>query len=252
MTEEALLLIRDLELAYDGVVVLSGVNLEIRRGEFWFLLGPNGSGKTTLMKAILGLLSPRGGVLEHGPLARSEIAFVPQQCALNPGIPTTVREFVSLGFIGTANARDERAQRLVHALERVGLKGMAERSYWEISGGQQQRALVARALVRAPRFLLLDEPTEALDIGSEETLLETLEELRRTADITLVFITHELEIAARHASHVALFQHGRVRSGPRREILNAQALQEAYGVAPALAEKLCSGAARVKTASTAV
>ncbi|MGH7822802.1 MAG: metal ABC transporter ATP-binding protein [Candidatus Binatia bacterium] len=221
-----------LTLGYGGRTVLEDVNFELRRGDFWFFLGPNGEGKTTMLRAMLRLLAPRSGELWFHPelAARSRIGFVPQRCDLNPALPTTVREFVVLGLVRTGTPREETPQRMRWALERVGLADLAARDYWSLSGGQRQRALVARALVRRPSFLVLDEPTNGLDLPAEEGVLELLEQLNREDDVTVVFVTHDLAIAARHATHVALFHSGSVLPGTRAEVLTAANLERAYGI----------------------
>ncbi len=211
--------------------VVEGVQLEVRAGEEWFAIGPNGSGKTTLLRAVLGLLPPlRGKLWLHADVSdRGQVGYVPQRCDWNPALPTTVREFVSLGLVGTGVRGGERAERLGWALERVGLAGRERVDFRALSGGQRQRALVARALVRRPRLLILDEPTEELDVSSEASLLDTLEELVRAEGTTLLFVTHELDLAAQRASHVALFSGGRVRAGVRDEVLGGDALERAFG-----------------------
>jgi ABC-type Mn2+/Zn2+ transport system ATPase subunit len=207
------------------------VALEVRAGEEWFLIGPNGSGKTTLLRAVLGLLAPlRGELWLHPDVAdRGHVGYVPQRCDWNPALPTTVREFVRLGLVGTRARGGERAERLRWALARAGLEGRERVDFRALSGGQRQRALVARALVRRPRILILDEPTEELDVVSEAALLDTLEELVRDEGTTLLFVTHELEMASRRATHVALFSDGRVRAGAREEVLGGDALERAFG-----------------------
>jgi zinc transport system ATP-binding protein len=229
---DAVLKATGLVLAYGRRIILEDVNLEVRSGQFYFFLGPNGSGKTTLLRAILGVLRPRTGALWlHPDLARLErIGFVPQRCDLNPALPTTVREFVLLGLVGTRASRKEETGRLEWALARVGLEGMAGRDYWSVSGGQRQRALVARALVRRPRLLILDEPTNGLDLSAEDTFLRLLADLNRKEHLTLLFVTHYLAIAARYATHLAIFHSGRVEVGPRQEMLTRDALERVYGV----------------------
>jgi ABC-type Mn2+/Zn2+ transport system ATPase subunit len=226
-----MLSIRGVELAYGPRTVLRGVDLQVRAGEFWVLIGPNGSGKTTLLQAILGLLAPRSGRIDRDPVrACSErLGFVPQRCDLNPSLPTTVREFVMLGLVGARVSRADRPERLRRALAGVGLEGQERASYWSLSGGQRQRALVARALVRQPDFLILDEPGGGLDVGSQEAFLHTVAELHRNEHLTLLYVTHELSIAARYASHVALFHNGSVTAGPRAEILARPDLEAIFG-----------------------
>jgi ABC-type Mn2+/Zn2+ transport system ATPase subunit len=222
-----------LRLGYGQRIVLTQVDFQMRQGEFWFFIGPNGEGKTTLLRAILGLLRPQAGQLwVHPELGqRQRIGFVPQRCDINPTLPTTVREFVLLGLVGIDTDRREAAVRLGWALERVGLGGLAEKDYWSLSGGQRQRALVARALVRRPSVLILDEPTNGLDLVAEDAALRLLAELNRKEHQTLLFVTHNLAIAARYATHIALFHAGEVVSGPRHEVLNRQTLERVYGVA---------------------
>jgi len=230
---------RGLALGYRGQAVLSGLDWTVRPGETWFLLGPNGSGKTTLLRGVLGLLAPLAGALRRHPeLASLEnTGFVPQRSQINPTLPTTVREFVGLGLVGMRRAaRDPGA--LAWALARVDLDGLAGRDLRALSGGQRQRALVARALVRHPRLLVLDEPTEGLDVASEEAFLETLDTLRREERLTLLFVTHKLRIAARYASHVALFKGGSARTGPRDRVLEPTELEAAFGVPLARLDEL--------------
>jgi ABC-type Mn2+/Zn2+ transport system ATPase subunit len=222
-----------LRLGYGRRVVLTHVDFQMRLGEFWFFLGPNGEGKTTLLRAILGILRPQTGQLwVHPELGqRQRIGFVPQRCDINPTLPTTVREFVLLGLVGIDTDRGEAAMRLGWALERVGLGGLEGKDYWSLSGGQRQRALVARALVRRPSVLILDEPTNGLDLAAEDAVLRFLAELNHKQQQTLLFVTHNLAIAARYATHIALFHAGEVVSGSRQEVLNRQTLERIYGVA---------------------
>jgi len=222
-----------LRLGYGRRVVLAQVDFQMRSGEFWFFIGPNGEGKTTLLRAILGMVRPQAGQLwVHPELGQRErIGFVPQRCDINPTLPTTVREFVLLGLVGIYTDRREAAVRLGWALERVGLDGLEGKDYWSLSGGQRQRALVARALVRRPSVLILDEPTNGLDVAAEDAVLRLLAELNREEKHTLLFVTHNLAIAARYATHIALFHAGEVVSGPRQEVLNRQTLERIYGVA---------------------
>jgi ABC-type Mn2+/Zn2+ transport system ATPase subunit len=221
-----------LVLAYGNRIVLDDVNLEVRSGQFCFFLGPNGSGKTTLLRAILGALWPRAGQLWLHPdhARRERIGFVPQRCDINPTLPTTVREFVLLGLVGIRASRNEESERLDWALDKVGLAGLEHKDYWSLSGGQRQRALVARALVRRPSILILDEPTNGLDLSAEDAFLRSLATLNHEEAVTVLFVTHDIAIAARYATHLVLFHSGSVESGPREKMLNRAALERVYGV----------------------
>lgn len=223
-----------LTLRYGNRRVLDAVSLTVRGGEFWFLLGPNGEGKTTFLRAVLGDLTPAAGRLVLGDALRDRAAvgFVPQRCAPNPILPTTVREFVELGLVGVAADAAQRRERVHWALAHAGLAGSEPRSYWALSGGQRQRALVARALVRRPRLLILDEPTNHLDFLIEQSILELLAALHRDEGTTILFVTHALHLAARYGTHVALFHGGRIESGPAAELLQPERLTAAYGESP--------------------
>jgi ABC-type Mn2+/Zn2+ transport system ATPase subunit len=222
-----------LRLGYGQRIVLAQVDFEIRSGEFWFFLGPNGEGKTTLLRAMLGMIRPQAGQLwVHPELGhRERIGFVPQRCDINPTLPTTVREFVLLGLVGVHTDRHDEALRLDWALDKVGLGRLEGKDYWSLSGGQRQRALVARALVRRPSILILDEPTNGLDLVAEDAVLRFLAELNRKDHQTLLFVTHNLSLAARYATHIALFHAGEVASGPRQAVLTRHTLERIYGVA---------------------
>ncbi|MHB8066524.1 MAG: metal ABC transporter ATP-binding protein [Desulfobaccales bacterium] len=238
--EKSLFLLKTegLHLGYGRTSVLRDVNFEVRPGEFWFFLGPNGAGKTTLLKALLEEIRPqRGRILTDPELYRRDnLGFVPQRCDLNPTLSTTVREFVLLGLVGIRAGRQDRETHLAWALDKVGLVGMAEKNYWSLSGGQRQRALVARALVRRPRILFLDEPTRGLDLAAEEALMQSLTDLNRQERLTVLFISHDLTLAARYASHVALFHQGQVRGGPISGVMTPDRLQSTYGIPVSVAQ----------------
>jgi ABC-type Mn2+/Zn2+ transport system ATPase subunit len=228
----ALLQVEDLRLGYGSRVILDRVSFSVREGEFWFLLGPNGSGKSTLLKALLGTLRPQAGSARwrEDVADPSRIGFVPQRCDLTPGLPTTVQEFVSLGLVGISGARKTHEPRMEWALRRSGLTEFRRRDYWALSGGQKQRALLARALIRKPALYIVDEPTTGLDPPSQELLMDSLADLSREERATILFVTHDLPLAARYGSHVALFMDGSIAAGARDDVLRPDLMQRAYGL----------------------
>ncbi|MEY4872767.1 MAG: zinc transporter ATP-binding protein ZnuC [Pseudomonadota bacterium] len=170
MTAPALLQAQNLSVSLDGHAVLSDITLALHRAEIVTILGPNGSGKSTLLRALLGILPPStGGVTRQPGLV---IGYVPQRLAIDRTLPMTVRRFLSL----PARVTDADAHA---ALARVGLPDVAQRQMGELSGGQFQRVLLARALLAKPQLLILDEPTQGLDQPGEAAFYRLIEEVRR-------------------------------------------------------------------------
>ncbi len=218
--------------AYGRNVILESVEMQIRDGEFWCLIGPNGEGKTTFIKALLGALRPKKGLvrLRADFARRTRIGFVPQSCDLNPGVPTTIQSFVLQGTAGLSIEKQKLQHRVKRALEVMGIHPIRERSIWRVSGGQRQRAMVARALVRDPLLMIVDEPTAGLDLAASSGLLKTITELNQKHRITVLFVTHDLQLAGRYASHVAVFKNRRVTCGPVKDVLTGENLENAFGV----------------------
>ena len=230
-TTPALLEARDLTLAYGRAVVLKDVSVRIERGDWWFILGTNGSGKTTLVRSFLGLIEPAGGALirEGGRTAPEYIGFVPQRSEFNQTLPVTVKEFVLLGLVGLRLTRAEESERLAWALRMVGLSGMHARRYWNLSGGERQRALLARALIRRPSVLFLDEPTNELDVRARWNFLRLLDRIHKEQGITILLVTHQLELAREYGTHVMLLSDGGLLSGPGAQILTQENLDRLFG-----------------------
>ena len=218
--------------AYGRNVILESVEMQIHDSEFWCFIGPNGEGKTTLIKALLGALRPKRGLIRLRPdfARRTRIGFVPQNCDLNPTVPTTIQSFVIQGTAGLPVGESKLKQRVQKSLEEMGIQHIRDRSIWKVSGGQRQRAMVARALVRDPLLMIVDEPTAGLDLAASSGLLKTITELNRQHGITVIFVTHDLQLAGHHASHVAVFKNRRVTCGPVAKALTGENLGNAFGV----------------------
>ncbi len=235
MTEgtEKLIAVRGLTFGYGQEVVLDHVDLTIGARDFLAIIGPNGGGKTTLLKVILGLVRPWSGEvvfrLPSGSDPRGRLGYVPQFSTFDKDFPLRVGDMVLMGRLGRGSVLRpySRADRAAadEALERLGLRPLARAHVAEISGGQLQRALIARALVSAPDVLFLDEPTASIDAGSRGTLRELLAELNQI--IPVVVVTHDVTSFAPMVSRIAcinrrLFYHG----GPE---LSQEVMEEVYG-----------------------
>lgn len=203
---ESLVCLHNATIGYDGRGILSGLNLTLERGEFCFLLGENGIGKSTLIRTISGHVPLIQGSLHLSPILedRRSIGFVPQECSLNPSLPTTVYEFISLGLTWSSLPRRSHREQIEKFITAAGLENKRHESYWNLSGGQRRRALLARALIRQPLLLLLDEPTEGLDVEARESFLTMMREINEARAMTILFCTHVIDIARRFGTHYLL------------------------------------------------
>jgi iron complex transport system ATP-binding protein len=231
---------RDLAIGYPDRLVGSGLNLRLAQGEVLALLGPNGSGKTTLMKTFIGLLAPRAGEvrLMERPLVALPVAerarligYVPQ--VHHGTFAFTVESVVLMGRTahGSLFARPSERDRQVSAaaLDRFGIAALAQRPYTEISGGERQLVLLARALAQEPRFIVLDEPTASLDFGNQGKVMREIRALAE-AGLGVLFTTHDPNHAMRAATRACLLREGRcLADGPAADVLNAAMLEQLYG-----------------------
>ena len=216
---------------YGRRVVLHDLDFEVRRGDFLGLVGPNGGGKTTLVRLVLGLLEPLSGkTVRPSPAQRS--GYVPQRGSLDPVWPLKAREVVAMSLyhdLGVLRRPGpEASARAEAALEEVGLASLADARYAELSGGQKQRVLVARALAAKPGVLVLDEPTEGMDLPSATGFAELIQDLVRRQDLSVIWASHDLNTIASYVDRIALVRRGRVVVGPASELLTNEALSAAY------------------------
>jgi len=195
-----------LSFRYAGVDVLQDVSFDLHEGDFVGIIGPNAGGKTTLLKVILGLLRPDSGsvrVFGMSPNeARGLVGYVPQYARFDRSFPIRVKTAITMGMLGRGRTRGAATgDAVAQALEQVELHGVADRQMGSLSGGQLQRALIARALVAKPRLLLLDEPTASLDTRIGRSVYELLEELAE--NITVVLVSHDIGVISRHVRTIA-------------------------------------------------
>lgn len=222
--------VRDLNVVLGSSLILDDVSLALGAGESVALLGANGSGKSTLVKAVLGLVPRASGSIEvlGAPITRRRrvpwegIGYVPQRIGAGSGVPATALEVVRSGLLGPRRPWADRGRRArlraMSALDAVGLAHRAGDHVQVFSGGQAQRVLIARALVRSPELLILDEPLAGIDRASRESLAEILKGLR-TQGLTLVTVLHEMGELSDVVQRAILLQDGRlVADGPATEV----------------------------------
>lgn len=225
--------LEDVWFAYNGSFVLEDVNLLVNEQDFLSIVGPNAGGKTTILRLILGLIKPtRGSVKVFGdsPVkARPRIGYMPQHTSLDPLFPVSVLDVVLMGRLGTGMHfgfhTNEDREAAAEALRKVELYDIRNRPFSELSGGQSQRVLIARALVSGPELLLLDEPTANVDIAVETELYDLLDQLNKK--MTIVLVTHDLGFVSRYVKNVACVNR-RVVGHPTCEI-SGEMINEIYG-----------------------
>lgn len=224
--------IEDLSVKIDGRRVLEGVNLRIREGEFLGVIGPNGGGKTTLLRAILGLVKPERGrieVLGESPVAaRKQVGYLPQKSLFDPKFPITALEVVMMGRYGARGLfrryTSLDADASGEALSLVGMEDYADREIGSLSGGEQQRVFVARAIVSSPRLLLLDEPASGIDSAKQIEFYELLGELNKR--LTIIMVSHDISAVSAHVKKIACVSR-KLYYHDSKELL-AEDIEEAY------------------------
>ena len=225
--------VEDLTVRLGSKEVLRDISLEIEHGKWTCLVGPNGAGKTTFLKALLGSQTYSGSITDSGVEVFKNhdrnVAFVPQ----HPQIPIgmSVREYVMLGRSkrdGWGNESTSSRKLVAQILKLTGLFGMQNQFVTQLSGGEMQRALIARALVQEPTLILLDEPTSALDLHHQIAVLNNIELLKERG-VTIISTMHDITLAAMYAEKIIVMQEGRVLlNGSSDEVIHSPELKSAF------------------------
>lgn len=226
---------------FPGVIALQDISLDIADGEFIGVIGPNGSGKTTLCRAVLGLMRSLTGSLKIFDCAceklqchhRAKIGYLPQKGSLDKNFPITALETVMMGRYGVLGLfkRPGKQDREIalDALAQVAMENHQRTALGSLSGGQQQRVFIARALAQQPQVLLLDEPTTGIDIVTQHSVLDLIRRLHQDLGLTVVLITHDMNMIRTHVDRLVLLKTRLVAAGPPDDVLTADILRQVYG-----------------------
>jgi zinc/manganese transport system ATP-binding protein len=227
---------RDLAAAYGGRAVWAHADFSIAPGSFTAILGPNGGGKSTLIRMILGLLTPSHGDLqvlgEQPRRGNPLIGYIPQRSTFDPELSIRGRDFVNLGVDGhrwgvrlpganAAGAADA-------SIRSVGAEAYANRPMGQLSGGEQQRLLLAQALVGSPRLLLMDEPLSQLDVRNQSVIVQLISDVKRARELTVLLIAHDVNPLLPHIDHVIYVAQEKVAMGRPEEIITSTSLSRIY------------------------
>lgn len=227
--------IQDLTVTIDGESILSDVNLHLHCGELVALIGPNGAGKSTLLKAILGQKEYKGIIAFSAPGMRHRkpprIGYVPQSPSFDPGECVTVADLFACcmtsrpAFLGLSKAM---RQKVLDCLDRVHGRELMDKRIGNLSGGELQRVLLALALEPLPNILILDEPLSGVDVEGMQTLMDMLDEIRKTYDLSILITTHDFSLLERYADQVVLMDRTVLDQGDPKSVLSGEAFLKAF------------------------
>ncbi len=194
--------IENLNAGYDDKLVLKDVSLTIQKGDFLGIIGPNGGGKTTLLKLILGLLKPKSGEIRYCPGLKDKIGYMPQTNYIDKQFPILVKETIASGLVSEKNlSKQEVKTKVEETIAQIGLSAIKNKPIGEISGGQLQRTLLARAIINEPELLILDEPNAYVDKRFEMRFYEILQEINKKTSIILV--SHDIGTVVSTVKNIA-------------------------------------------------
>lgn len=222
MSEELLSLDR-ISLAIDGRSILQNVSLRLTRGEIVTVIGPNGAGKSTLLKVALGLLAPTSGAVRQTDNLR--VGYMPQRVHIDPSLPLTTRRFLQLGGAGQPA--------IEAALAEVGIDGVEQRALQALSGGELQRVLLARALLRKPDLLVLDEPVQGVDLAGQTAMYELIGAVRQRHRCGVLMVSHDLHWVMATTDHVLCLNQHICCEGHPEHVGNDPAYRALFGVTSA-------------------
>ncbi len=220
---DPILEVKNLSVAFNGEKVIEDLTFRVDEGEVLAVIGPNGSGKTTLFRALLGLVRYEGKISSR--YDKTNFGYVPQRLSVDRDLPLSAGEFLRL--------KEHSASEIHETIGRTHFsENLLTRRIGLLSGGEFQRLVISWALLGAPRVLLFDEPTAWIDIAAEESIFHLLHELRREKNLTVLIISHDLNVVFREASSVLCLNKEMICHGHPREVLTPAALGKLYGEKP--------------------
>lgn len=223
--EMPILKVKNLNIKLRGIHVLDDIDFEVEKGEVLAIIGPNGAGKTVLLKSLLGLIDYGGEIKwEKTNGQEIKIGYVPQRMDIEIDVPLTVEEFLNLSNGKISKNKIKETLKAVQLDEKILKSG-----FGEISIGQRQRILVAWAILQNPQVLLFDEPTADIDIAGQESIYKMLHKLHHDLNLTIILISHDLNVVYRYAHRVICLNRKKICEGLPKEILDTQRLLELYG-----------------------
>ena len=226
--------ISDLGVKIGNEVILDDVNMHVHCGQMIALIGPNGAGKSTLIKAILGQQDHTGVISFAVPGQRNrkaKIGYVPQSPAFDPGDPISVADLFACcmskrpAFLGLSKSM---RKHVFSCLERVHAENLIDKRVGALSGGELQRVLLALALEPLPNILILDEPLSGVDVEGMTSLMDMLDEIRKTYDLSIIMITHDFGMLPQYADKVVLIDHAIVKKGSPQEVLESEEFRNVF------------------------
>ena len=226
---DSLLSVSKLKVKFNHHIILDDISFEVKRDDTLAIIGPNGAGKTVLFRAILGLIPYEGSVEWASGI---KIGYVPQKLSVAKDIPLTVKEFLKF--------KERDMTKITKVLEEVGFveknsqdehggAHLLKTKLGVLSGGELQRVLIAFAILGNPNVLLFDEPTSGVDLSGEETVYSLISKLRKEKDLTIIFISHELEVVYKYAASVLCLNKRKICFGPPKEVVDKESLEALYG-----------------------
>ncbi|MBI5452876.1 metal ABC transporter ATP-binding protein [Candidatus Gottesmanbacteria bacterium] len=240
MKKEPIIKLETVSFSYNGGKIIDRISLEIKRGDYVGIIGPNGGGKTTLLRLVLNLLEPQSGLvyLSGQPVSQfrewSMIGYIPQKATqFETRFPITVGEVVSLGTVarkGMFRRSDKADEKSVeNALHIVGMEEFKSKLITELSGGEQQRVFIAKALASEPDLLILDEPTVGIDLESQEKFYELLQNLNQRMGKTIIIVSHDIDVTVNEVSVLVCINRSLIYHGEPKQFIKKDYLEKLYG-----------------------